>query len=106
HQRKHKDRSSRANQTDRRTNPNEYVLAPVRRALPQPNRSLQRTQTHKRLTVHVHATPTAYPPTNKRKPMNSDLEFDQPIAERTLNSNIGKIVVKLGPTRTDQAGMK
>jgi hypothetical protein len=34
-----------------------------------------------------------------------DLEFDQPIADRTLDSNIGKIVVKLGPTPTDQAGM-
>jgi hypothetical protein len=37
--------------------------------------------------------------------VNLDLDFDQAIAERALDSNTGKVVVKLGPPRTDEAGM-
>jgi hypothetical protein len=38
--------------------------------------------------------------------MDLDLKFDQPIAEQALDSNTGKIVVKLGPRRTGFAVRK
>jgi hypothetical protein len=53
HQREHNDRSSRAGPAGRCADPSEYVLASVRCALPEPNRTLRRPARLEGLTVHV-----------------------------------------------------
>jgi hypothetical protein len=87
HEREHSDGNSRAGPAGRCADPSQYVFAPVRCALLEPNGTLWRTQRVEGLTVHVQGRRPS-----RRLPVGLQIDGDRHVAVAQLREIRGDLL--------------